>query len=145
MFSKPAIFNPFQSSSSLFSRFFFSVSCLIYTFLPSFESLFLCFTNFDGSSHGLNFYMKEDHRSCRRNFGVAKRKREKHSGLYGIRTLDPNDTDAALYTNWAKKPTRSRSLNCDSVTEIPHWWRKIYPESGQKRWLVDGVVTVYDW
>ena len=59
MFSKPAIFNPFQSSSSLFIRFFFSVSCLIYTFLPSFESLFLCFTKFDGSSHGLNFIWKK--------------------------------------------------------------------------------------
>ena len=25
---------------------------------------------------------------------------------------------------------------CDSATEIPYWWRKICPESGQKRWLV---------
>ena len=25
---------------------------------------------------------------------------------------------------------------CDSLTEIPHWWRKICPESGQKSWLV---------
>ena len=97
MFSKPAIFNPFQSSSSLFIRFFFSVSCLIQdTFLPSFESLFLCFTKFGGSSHGLNFYLKEDHRSYRRNFGVRKRKPEKNSGLYGIRTLDLCDTGAAL-------------------------------------------------
>ena len=32
---------------------------------------------------------------------------------------------------------------CDSTTEIPYWWRKICPESGQKRWLVDGVVTLY--
>ena len=31
---------------------------------------------------------------------------------------------------------------CDSVTEIPYWWRKICPQSGQKRWLVDGVVTL---
>ena len=26
---------------------------------------------------------------------------------------------------------------CDSATEIPHLWRKICPESGQKRWLVE--------
>ena len=32
---------------------------------------------------------------------------------------------------------------CDSATEIPYWWRKICPESGQKRWLVDGVVTLF--
>ena len=32
---------------------------------------------------------------------------------------------------------------CDSVTEIPYWWRKICPKSGQKRWLVDGVVTLF--
>ena len=31
---------------------------------------------------------------------------------------------------------------CDSATEIPYWWRKICPESGRKRWLDDGVVTV---
>ena len=31
---------------------------------------------------------------------------------------------------------------CDSATEILYWWRKICPESGQKRWLVDGVVTL---
>ena len=30
-------------------------------------------------------------------FAVAKRKPEKKSGLYGIRTLDLCDTDAALY------------------------------------------------
>ena len=48
--------NPLQVCSSVF---FFSVSCLIYTFLPSFESLFLCFTKFDGSSHGLNFIWKK--------------------------------------------------------------------------------------
>ena len=34
---------------------------------------------------------------------------------------------------------------CDSSTEIPYWWRKICPESGQKRWLVNGVATVYEW
>ena len=28
----------------------------------------------------------------------------------------------------------------DSATEISYWWRKICPESGQKSWLVDGVV-----
>ena len=32
---------------------------------------------------------------------------------------------------------------CDSATEIPYWWRKIWPESGQKRWLVDGLVTLF--
>ena len=32
---------------------------------------------------------------------------------------------------------------CDSATEIPYWWRKICPESGQKRWLVEGVVTLF--
>ena len=32
---------------------------------------------------------------------------------------------------------------CDSMTEIPYWWRKICPESGQKRWLVDWVVTLF--
>ena len=32
---------------------------------------------------------------------------------------------------------------CDSAAEIPYWWRKICPESGQKRWLVDGVVTLF--
>ena len=32
---------------------------------------------------------------------------------------------------------------CDSATEIPYWWRKICPESGQKRWLVDGVITLF--
>ena len=29
---------------------------------------------------------------------------------------------------------------CDSATKISYWWRKICPESGQKSWLVDGVV-----
>ena len=37
----------------------------------------------------------------------------------------------------------SRRNVCDSATEIPYWWRKICPESGQKRWLVDGVVTLF--
>ena len=32
--------------------------------------------------------MKEDHHSYRCNFAVAKRKPEKNSGLFGIRTLD---------------------------------------------------------
>ena len=34
---------------------------------------------------------------------------------------------------------------CDSATEIPYWWRKICPESGHKRWLVDGVVTLFSY
>ena len=32
---------------------------------------------------------------------------------------------------------------CDSATEIPYWWCKICPESDQKRWLVDRVVTLF--
>ena len=32
---------------------------------------------------------------------------------------------------------------CDSVTEIPYWWCKIYPESGHKRWLDVGVVILF--
>ena len=32
---------------------------------------------------------------------------------------------------------------CDSATEIPYWWRKICPESGQKCLLVNGVVTLF--
>ena len=32
---------------------------------------------------------------------------------------------------------------CDSATEIPYWWRKISPESGQKCWLVDRAVTLF--
>ena len=32
---------------------------------------------------------------------------------------------------------------CDSAAEIPYWWRKICPESGQKHWLVDGVVSLF--
>ena len=32
---------------------------------------------------------------------------------------------------------------CNSATEIPYWWRKICPESGQKPCLVDGVVTLF--
>ena len=43
-------------------------------------------------------YTKEDHRSYIRNFcGYEKLARKKKSGLYGIRTLDLCDTDAALY------------------------------------------------
>ena len=34
----------------------------------------------------------------------------------------------------------ARSNVSDSATEIPCWWRKICPESGQKRWL---VVTLF--
>ena len=40
---------------------------------------------------------KEDHRSYRRNFCSCEKKVWKNSGLYGIRTLDLCDTDAALY------------------------------------------------
>ena len=31
---------------------------------------------------------------------------------------------------------------CTSTTEIPYWWRKIYPESASEFWLVDTVVIV---
>ena len=43
--------------------------------------------------------MKEDHCSYRATFAVAKRKPEKNSGLYGIRTLDLCDTGAVLFAN----------------------------------------------
>ena len=142
--SKPTIFNPFQSSLSLSIRSFILVCCLMYSgFLPSFDSLLLlllllCFTQFGGSSHGLNFYVKEDHRSYRHNFGVAKRKPEKLQASTGFEPLT-SAIPVQRSTNWANKSTGSRSLNCDSATEILYWCRKIYPESGQKRWLVDGV------
>ena len=32
---------------------------------------------------------------------------------------------------------------CVSAAEIPYWWRKICAESGLKRWLVVGVVTLF--
>ena len=32
---------------------------------------------------------------------------------------------------------------CNSVTEILYWWRKVCLESGQKRWLVNRVVTFF--
>ena len=32
---------------------------------------------------------------------------------------------------------------CDSATEIPYWWHRICPESGQKGWLVDEEVTLF--
>ena len=31
---------------------------------------------------------------------------------------------------------------CNLATEIPQWWHKICPESGHKRWMDDGVVTL---
>ena len=37
---------------------------------------------------GVNNYMKEDHHIIYATFAVAKRKPEKNSGLYGIRTLN---------------------------------------------------------
>ena len=40
-------------------------------------------------------------------FTVGKRKPEKNSGLYGIRTLDLCDTSAALY-----------QLNCTGIAEV---------------------------
>ena len=50
--------------------------------------------------------MKDDHRSYR-TFTVGKRKPEKNSGLYGIRTLDLCDTSATLY-----------QLNCTGIAEV---------------------------
>ena len=44
---------------------------------------------------GVKNYMKEDHRSYRRNF--KPKKAWKKSGLYGIRTLDLCDTGTVLY------------------------------------------------
>ena len=41
--------------------------------------------------------MKDDHAVIYANYAVAKRKPEKNSGLYAIRTLDLCDTSAALY------------------------------------------------
>ena len=49
---------------------------------------------------GVNNYMKEDHHIIYATFAVAKRKPEKNSGLYGIRTL-----------NLCQVPLRYRSLN----------------------------------
>ena len=46
---------------------------------------------------GVKNYMKEDHRSYRRNFCSWEKKAWKNSGLYEIRTLDLCDTAAALY------------------------------------------------
>ena len=46
---------------------------------------------------GVKNYMKEDHRSYRRNFCSCEKKAyKKNLGLYGIRTLDLWDTGAAL-------------------------------------------------
>ena len=51
---------------------------------------------------GVSNLMESDHRSYIRNFCSCekkawKKKMIKNSGLYGIRTLDPCDTGAALY------------------------------------------------
>ena len=32
---------------------------------------------------------------------------------------------------------------CASATEIPYWWCKICPESGQELWMVNVVVTLF--
>ena len=37
----------------------------------------------------------------------------------------------------------ARNHVCDSTLKIQYWWRKISPESRQKRWFVDGVVTLF--
>ena len=37
----------------------------------------------------------------------------------------------------------ARRKICNSAAEIPYWWCKICPESGQKCRLVDGVVTLF--
>ena len=72
----------------------------------------------------LNLYMyflPLPHRSCLR---LSLRK---HSFLHTPR-------------RWGRLARRNV---CDSATEIPYWWRKICPESGQKPWLVYGVVTLF--
>ena len=47
---------------------------------------------------GVKNYMKEDHRSYKRNFCSCEKKAlKKKKGLYGIRTLDLCNTGAALY------------------------------------------------
>ena len=65
---------------------------------------------------GVNNYMKEDHHIIYATFAVAKRKPEKNSGLYGIRTL--NLCQLPLRYRWsalpilkANKPNGSSSLN----------------------------------
>ena len=56
-------------------------------------------------------------------FAVAKKSR-KNSGLYEIRTLGPlRYRFSALATNWANKPTGSRSLN-RSIGRTLHRYRK---------------------
>ena len=37
----------------------------------------------------------------------------------------------------------ARKNICASATEIPYWWRKICPESGQELWLVDIIVILF--
>ena len=46
---------------------------------------------------GVKNYMKQDHRSYKRNFCSCEKKAWKKLGLYGIRTLDLCNTGAALY------------------------------------------------
>ena len=46
---------------------------------------------------GVKYYLKKIIAVTFATFAVAKRKPEKNSGLYGIRTLDLCDTGAALY------------------------------------------------
>ena len=53
--AKKVYCNPFQSFSTLPIRFSFCICCIIYTFFSCFEQLFLCFTQFGGGSHDLNF------------------------------------------------------------------------------------------
>ena len=61
------------------------------------------------------------------NFCMSDASLWKHSFLFAVR-------------RWGRF---ARRKVYDSTTEIPYWWRKICPESGQKRWLVDGVVTLF--
>ena len=65
---------------------------------------------------GVNNYMKEDHHILYATFAVAKRKPEKNSGLYGIRTLNLCQLPlryrcSALPILKANKPNGSSSLN----------------------------------
>ena len=77
---------------------------------------------------GVKNYMREDHRSYKRNFCSWEKKAWKKLGLYGIRTLCLCDTGAALYQ-------LSQQANCEQVVELVRykpvkvwWWGYEYME-----------------
>ena len=59
------------------------------------------------SNFGVKNWMKDDHRSQKRNFGVAKTKPEKIQPCSGFEPLT-SMIPVECSTNWAKKPTRIR-------------------------------------